>query len=337
VGPIVLPVTARPRRDIRVVLGPQDRFFPPAGIAAFLAGPYALTSSYDRMGVRLKGPALEVLGRLDMPSEAVVRGAVQVAGDGQPTVLLADHQTTGGYPKIATIASIDLDAFVQLRPHALVRFRAVSAEHAVALLARAIGWAAATEAPRRAAPHAGADFPARLPYRVADSRRRMPMFLANQHADYRRPSIPSTPRPWGRTAPRRWSGISATATTMRRRPCTRSRRWPARSASARSTSRTRAPAWGSGASRRSAGPMRSCVSCWRRPAAAWARPVDVAELHAPEVRAVAAGMTFACATDGNHGRSVAQGAALVGASSAIFVHSGVSEGRIAAIARFGRR
>jgi allophanate hydrolase len=134
VGPIVLPVTARPRRDIRVVLGPQDRFFPPAGIAAFLAGPFALTSSYDRMGVRLKGPALEVLGRLDMPSEAVLRGAVQVAGDGQPTVLLADHQTTGGYPKIATIASIDLDAFVQLRPHALVRFRAVSAEHAVALL-----------------------------------------------------------------------------------------------------------------------------------------------------------------------------------------------------------
>lgn len=65
------------------------------------------------------------------------------------------------------------------------------------------------------------------------------------------------------------------------------------------------------------------------------RPVDVTELHTPDVRKVAAGMTFACATDGNHGRSVAQGAEFVGAKSVIFVHHGVSEERIAAIARFG--
>jgi len=65
------------------------------------------------------------------------------------------------------------------------------------------------------------------------------------------------------------------------------------------------------------------------------RTVDVAELHNPEVKAIAAGMTFACATDGNHGRSVAQGAGLVGARSVIFVHSGVSNERVAAIARFG--
>ena len=65
------------------------------------------------------------------------------------------------------------------------------------------------------------------------------------------------------------------------------------------------------------------------------RPVDVAQLHASEVAAVAAGMTFACATDGNHGRSVAQGAQLVGARSVIFVHGGVSAGRIEAITRFG--
>ena len=65
------------------------------------------------------------------------------------------------------------------------------------------------------------------------------------------------------------------------------------------------------------------------------RTVDVAELHNPEVKTIAAGMTFACATDGNHGRSVAQGAGLVGARSVIFVHSGVSNERVAAIARFG--
>lgn len=67
------------------------------------------------------------------------------------------------------------------------------------------------------------------------------------------------------------------------------------------------------------------------------KPIDVAELLAPEVRAVATRMTVACATDGNHGRSVAQGAALVGAAAVIFVHAGVSEARAAAIARFGAR
>ncbi len=65
------------------------------------------------------------------------------------------------------------------------------------------------------------------------------------------------------------------------------------------------------------------------------RIIDISELHAPEVTAVAGSLTVACATDGNHGRSVAQGAALVGARAAIFVHSGVSDERVAAIARFG--
>ncbi len=65
------------------------------------------------------------------------------------------------------------------------------------------------------------------------------------------------------------------------------------------------------------------------------RQIDVAELHLPEVRSIACGMTVTCATDGNHGRSVAQGAQLVGARAAIFVHSGVSDERVAAIARFG--
>jgi diaminopropionate ammonia-lyase len=65
------------------------------------------------------------------------------------------------------------------------------------------------------------------------------------------------------------------------------------------------------------------------------RVIDVTALHAPDVHAIAAGMTFACATDGNHGRSVAQGAELVGARAGVFVHSGVSQERVAAIARFG--
>lgn len=75
----------------------------------------------------------------------------------------------------------------------------------------------------------------------------------------------------------------------------------------------------------------------REAEAQWHRPVDLAELFTEEMRAVAAGMTFACATDGNHGRSVAQGAQQMGARAVIFVHAGVSPGRIEAIARFGAR
>ena len=123
---------AKPPDEIRVVLGPQQHFFGSAAVATLLAEPYALSDAYDRMGVRLSGPSLGPLARLDMPSEALVRGSVQVAGDGAPTVLLADHQTTGGYPKIATIISADLDAFTQARAGAAVRFVAVSPEAAIA-------------------------------------------------------------------------------------------------------------------------------------------------------------------------------------------------------------
>ena len=127
-----LPVTARPRREVRVVLGPQERFFAPEAVEALLTEAFALTGEYDRMGVRLRGPRLAVAGALDMPSEALPRGAVQVPGHGDPIVLLADHQTTGGYPKIAVLASADQDGFAQLRSHDRVTFQAVSAEQAIA-------------------------------------------------------------------------------------------------------------------------------------------------------------------------------------------------------------
>ncbi len=127
-----LPVTSRPRREIRLVLGPQDRFFAPGTIRAFLNEPFTLSHEYDRMGVRLQGPKLPIAAKLDMPSEALPRGSVQVPGHGDPIILLADHQTTGGYPKIAVLASVDQDGFVQLRSRDRVAFRAVSPERAVA-------------------------------------------------------------------------------------------------------------------------------------------------------------------------------------------------------------
>ena len=134
-GAIPIPVSARPRPQIRVVLGPQNRFFGAEAIRDLLSNPFTLTDAYDRMGVRLSGPLLPPNAALDMPSEPIVRGSIQVAGDGVATVLLADHQTTGGYPKIATVLSDDLDGFVQNRSHNMVRFKEITPQEAI-LIAR---------------------------------------------------------------------------------------------------------------------------------------------------------------------------------------------------------
>lgn len=129
---IPCPVWARPARTVQCVLGPQDRFFAPETLAAFTTSRYELTHTYDRMGVRLRGPALRPVGALSIPSEPIVRGSVQVAGDGIPTVLLADHQTTGGYPKIATLLSDEVDRLVQCRPPDAVRFEPLQPAQAIA-------------------------------------------------------------------------------------------------------------------------------------------------------------------------------------------------------------
>jgi biotin-dependent carboxylase-like uncharacterized protein len=131
--PLPCPVWARPRPQLHVVLGPQDRYFSAETIADFLTLPFHATSAYDRMGMRLRGPVIAPEAALGIPSEAILRGSVQVSGDGVPTVLLADHQTTGGYPKIATVLSDDLDGFVQLRANDALRFQAISAAQAVAM------------------------------------------------------------------------------------------------------------------------------------------------------------------------------------------------------------
>ncbi|MCA2011226.1 biotin-dependent carboxyltransferase family protein [Cereibacter sphaeroides] len=110
-----LPVTCRPRQKLHVVMGPQDRCFPAETLETFRAGPWQVTAQGDRMGMRLKGPKLELGDALSIPSEPILRGSVQVAGDGVPTLLMADHQTTGGYPKIATVLDDDTDGFAQLR------------------------------------------------------------------------------------------------------------------------------------------------------------------------------------------------------------------------------
>ena len=116
---------------VLVTPSPQDRHFADDASEIFFSNTYILTDAFDRMGVRLDGPAVVLNEALGIPSEPIVRGSVQVAGDGVPTVLLADHQTTGGYPKIATVLSCETDRVVQMRSGTKVSFQAVTPEEAV--------------------------------------------------------------------------------------------------------------------------------------------------------------------------------------------------------------
>ncbi len=122
--------TEDPAAPIRVVLGPQDDYFTTESIAVFLSSHYQVTWQADRMGYRLEGPALVHAKGFNIVSDAILPGSIQVPGNGRPIVLLRDAQTTGGYPKVATIISADLGRFAQLRPLSRMRFAAVSPEAA---------------------------------------------------------------------------------------------------------------------------------------------------------------------------------------------------------------
>jgi biotin-dependent carboxylase-like uncharacterized protein len=120
----------RSRPRIRAVLGPQSDCFPDCEVAAFFDHEYTVGPSADRMAMRLTGRALRHSRGFDIVSDGVAPGSIQVPGNGQPLVLLADRQTTGGYPKIATVISADLPALAQLPIGAKVSFEAVSVETA---------------------------------------------------------------------------------------------------------------------------------------------------------------------------------------------------------------
>ncbi|WP_377807032.1 biotin-dependent carboxyltransferase family protein [Azospirillum sp. A29] len=121
---------------LRVMLGPQQDYFTAAGIEAFLEEDYALSHEADRMGCRLDGPVIEHARGFNITSDGIPLGAVQVPGTGRPIVLLADRQTTGGYPKIACVVGPDVAALAQMRPGERLRFAAVDAAEAGRIQAR---------------------------------------------------------------------------------------------------------------------------------------------------------------------------------------------------------
>ena len=116
--------------ELRVVMGPQDDHFLPEGIDTFLNGEFTVTGQFDRMGCRLDGPSIAPKGTSDIISDGITFGSIQVPSQGKPIILLSDRQTTGGYAKIATVASVDIPKLVQRKTDHKIRFKAITVQEA---------------------------------------------------------------------------------------------------------------------------------------------------------------------------------------------------------------
>ncbi|HUP95875.1 MAG TPA: biotin-dependent carboxyltransferase family protein [Burkholderiales bacterium] len=112
-------------QTIRVVMGPQAEYFTDAGVRTFFSSEYVVSHHADRMGYRLEGPTIEHAKGYNIVSDGIVTGSIQVPGSGKPIVLMVDNQSTGGYPKIATVISADIPVVGRRRPGRTVRFAAI--------------------------------------------------------------------------------------------------------------------------------------------------------------------------------------------------------------------
>lgn len=125
-----------PDRPLRITPGPQAGFFGEQGLEVLCSSPYEVTEASDRMGLRLAGAPIELNVLREMLTEGVSLGAVQILPDGQPILVFVEHQTTGGYPKIANLIEADIHRVGQLRPRDRIRFELVSYSEAAQLLRR---------------------------------------------------------------------------------------------------------------------------------------------------------------------------------------------------------
>lgn len=134
VGPLSLPSKFIPEYNsqiiARVVLGPQDDHFTQEGLNTFLSSKYQITNDSDRMGYRLTGPKITHNNGPDIISDGIVMGSIQVPGHGSPIIMMADRQTVGGYTKIATIITPDINSIGQLKPGDIIKFAAIDIKKA---------------------------------------------------------------------------------------------------------------------------------------------------------------------------------------------------------------
>lgn len=119
---------------VRVTEGRQAKLFDEKSKDAFYQDAFKISSDSDRMGYRLNGQQLALKEAKELVSEGVAFGSIQVPPDGQPIILMADRQTTGGYPKIGQVASVDLPKVSQLKPGESIRFEKITLEESQQLL-----------------------------------------------------------------------------------------------------------------------------------------------------------------------------------------------------------
>lgn len=118
-----------PEITVRVIEGPQDNYFTEKGLESFYNTGYRVSAESDRMGIRLDGAVVESKNGTDIVSDGITFGSIQVPSSGKPIILMADHQTTGGYAKIATVVSEDLSLLAQARPGDTVKFKKTTIEY----------------------------------------------------------------------------------------------------------------------------------------------------------------------------------------------------------------
>jgi biotin-dependent carboxylase-like uncharacterized protein len=143
---VALDVNIRVPEVLRAMRGPNIEYFTAAAFETLFSSAYTIAPASDRMGLRLAGPVLERAIAGELASQGTTAGSMQVPSDGQPIMLLADRQTTGGYPRIATIIGADIAAAGRLAAGMSVRFEEVTREEAVRLLKAQQDWLASLPA-----------------------------------------------------------------------------------------------------------------------------------------------------------------------------------------------
>lgn len=116
--------------EVRVIPGPQEEMFTQKGLHTFYSGCYQVQEDSDRMGYRLDGSRIESKNGTDIVSDGITFGSIQVTASGKPIILMADHQTTGGYAKIGTVCRMDLSKVAQCKPGDRIHFKKIDVEKA---------------------------------------------------------------------------------------------------------------------------------------------------------------------------------------------------------------
>ena len=119
--------------NIRIMKGTNFDYFSDEGKKNFLEKEFTVSKLSDRMGMRLEGPEIENIVNTNIKSEGLLKGVIQVPADGNPIIMLSDHGTIGGYPKIAVVASVDYDRLVQISPGSKIKFKEIELSDAETL------------------------------------------------------------------------------------------------------------------------------------------------------------------------------------------------------------